>query len=344
MGRRRDAVAARRTRRCRRSGSRSPSAGAPRRPAASTPCGRTRPRAAPRSRSAPRGRSRARSPAPRRPPCPRRRAARRARRSAGCSQTRPCVSPVSAPSGFVAALKITLRHCGPRASATACGRHAGARARVGEPLDLGERRRLRLERAERRVALHVPLHDAGRGDLPGRERRAADHALDVPGEHLLVADPVLHRRDAAVGEGVRGRRDRRRRCASPWWRRSRSRTAAARPRRSVARRRPDDVAGAGQAQAVAVDRVDVLLREVVGPDLDVVERRRGSPRTATRPPRSRRRRPSPATSLLRLDQAGPSSRAAAPARRAAAPPGRAQPVIMSISVGRCASTSSSIDG
>ena len=42
----------------------------------------------------------------------------RARRS-GRSQTRPCVSPVSAPSGFVAALKITFRHCGPRASSTA---------------------------------------------------------------------------------------------------------------------------------------------------------------------------------------------------------------------------------
>ncbi len=41
------------------------------------------------------------------------------RRSAGSSQTRPCVRPVSAPTGFVAALKISFRHCGPRASATA---------------------------------------------------------------------------------------------------------------------------------------------------------------------------------------------------------------------------------
>src|SRR5262249_6068631 len=42
-----------------------------------------------------------------------------ARRS-GRSHTRPCVSPVSAPIGFVDALKITFRHCGPRASSTAC--------------------------------------------------------------------------------------------------------------------------------------------------------------------------------------------------------------------------------
>src|SRR5664279_4655961 len=42
-----------------------------------------------------------------------------ARRS-GRSQTRPCVRPVSAPIGFDAALKTTLRHCGPRASSTAC--------------------------------------------------------------------------------------------------------------------------------------------------------------------------------------------------------------------------------
>ena len=97
------------------------------------------------------------------------------RAAPGRSQTRPCVRPVSAPIGFVAALKITLRHCGPRASATACRRHAGARAGVGEALDLLERRRARLERPERRVALDVPLHDAGLEDLarPGRSCRGS---------------------------------------------------------------------------------------------------------------------------------------------------------------------------
>ena len=131
-----------------------------------------------------------------------------ARRS-GRSQTRPCVRPVSAPTGFVEALKITLRHCGPRASAHRVRRHPAAGARVGEPLDLGERRRARLERPERRVALHVPLHVARLEDLAGRERRAADHALDVRGEHLLVPDPVLDGRHPAAGERVRGRGDRR---------------------------------------------------------------------------------------------------------------------------------------
>ena len=70
-------------------------------------------------------------------------------------------------------------------------------------------RRLRLERPERRVALDVPLDDARLEDLPGRERRAADHAADVRGDHLLVADAVHDRRDRAVREDVRGRRDRR---------------------------------------------------------------------------------------------------------------------------------------
>ena len=152
-------------------------------------------------------------------------------------------------------------------------RHAAARAGVGEPLDLLERRRRSLERAERRVALHVPLHDAGRDDLPGRERRAADHALDVRGEHLLVADPVLHGRDAAVGERVRGRGDRRRRCASPSSRRCRSRTAAARLRRSsraAGRRTSPAPVSRSPSRLIAST---CSLRQVVGPDLDVVERR-----------------------------------------------------------------------
>ena len=54
------------------------------------------------------------------------------RRRPGFSHTRPCVSPVSAPTGLVAALKMSLRHWGPRASLTASvGRpareHAAAR-------------------------------------------------------------------------------------------------------------------------------------------------------------------------------------------------------------------------
>ena len=77
-----------------------------------------------------------------------------------------------------------------------------ARAGVGEPLDLVRARRLRLERPQRRVSLHVPLHDAGLEDLPGGERRTADDPRDVFGDDLLVADAVLDRRDRAVGERV----------------------------------------------------------------------------------------------------------------------------------------------
>ena len=193
------------------------------------------------------------------------------RRSAGSSQTRPCVSPVSAPTGFVAALKITLRHCaGPRVGDRG-GRHAGSRAGLGETLDRLERRRLRLERAEGGVALDVPLHVTRLEQLAGREGRAADHALDMLGDRLLVADPVLDGRDRAV----RRRRARSprppHRYASPWWRRCRRRRAAAR------RHRPSRAAGralprAGEPQPVRVDRVHVRAVEVVRPHLDVVER------------------------------------------------------------------------
>ena len=70
--------------------------------------------------------------------------------------------------------------------------------------------RARLERPESGVALHVPLHEAGLEQLAGRERRPADHARDVRGERLLVADAVHHRCDRApLRERVRRRRDRR---------------------------------------------------------------------------------------------------------------------------------------
>ena len=87
-------------------------------------------------------------------------------------------------------------------------RHPAARARVREPRDLVRAGRLRLERAERRLALHVPLHDAGLEDLPGRERRSADDARDVCGDDLLVAHTVLHGRDRTVCERVCRGRDR----------------------------------------------------------------------------------------------------------------------------------------
>jgi len=150
--------------------------------------------------------------------------------------------------------------------------HAAAGARVGETPNLRERGRLRLVRTERRVALDVPLHEPRLEDLSRRERRAADHALDVCGEDLLVAEPVLHRRDAAVCEGMRGRADRR--FGVHRLRRDDAEVAG----RQLARvgrglQPPHDLTGAGEAQPTRVDRVDVLPRRVVRPHLDVVELR-----------------------------------------------------------------------
>ena len=168
---------------------------------------------------------------------------------------------------------MTFRHCGGRASPTALRGHPGPGAGVRERLDRGEVDRARLERPERRVALHVPLHDTGLEHLAGRERRSADHAVDVLGERLLVAHAVHHGRDRAA---VAGRRARSRRSPDPhaWPSSRRSRTRRAGSRRVARRvRPPGDLARADEPEPVTRDRVDVRLVEVERPHLDVVQRR-----------------------------------------------------------------------
>ena len=158
----------------------------------------------------PPGRRRARCPGPRRPPCPRRRGRETSARRSGRSQTRPCVRPVSAPIGFVAALKITLRHCAGRASATArapASRRGCRRRRAARSPRRGRGRGSNGPNVVSPFTSHWTT--PGLEQLAGREGRAADHALDVLGERLLVADAVHHRGDGAVGERVRGGRDRR---------------------------------------------------------------------------------------------------------------------------------------
>ena len=108
--------------------------------------------------------------------------------------------------------------------------------------------------------------------LPGREGRAADHARDVLGDRLLVADPVLDRATApsanacavaAIAGSV---------CIAfvatiP---KSQAGSSAA---SVVARSRPTTSPAPESRSPSRVDRVDVLAREVVRPDLDVVELR-----------------------------------------------------------------------
>ena len=109
----------------------------------------------------------------------------------------------------------------------------------------------------------------------------------------------------------------------------------------VARTRPVDLPRARQPQPVAVDRVDVLLREVVRPHLDVVQRRqvRREQRADGAAPDDRYDHESSfaliSRSIVSCSGTGTPTRCAS---RTSAP------VIMSISVRRCASTSSSIDG
>ena len=174
-------------------------------------------------------------------------------RSPGRSQTRPWVRPVSAPIGFVEALKMTLRHCGPR-----------------------------LEGPERRVALDVPLHHAGLHDPARRKRRAADHALDVARDRLLVPKPVLDGRDAAVREGMGCGCDRR--LGVHGLRRDDAEVARGQLGGVARRAGPaDDVPGAREPQAAAVDRGDMELVQVERPHLDAVEQ--GEVRREQRPNR-----------------------------------------------------------
>src|SRR5690349_13609425 len=107
-------------------------------------------------------------------------------RRARSVQRGPIGSPVSAASGLVAELKMTFVHCGPRASASACVRSPPAP---------------RLERPEPGVPGRVVPHYAGRHDRPGRDDAAADDPRHQFGDHLLVAEPVLHADHGGAGQG-----------------------------------------------------------------------------------------------------------------------------------------------
>ena len=104
------------------------------------------------------------------------------------------------------------------------------------------------------------------------EGRAADDAVDVVRDQLLVADPVLDGADRAVDERVRGRRHRR---VGVHALDRDDAEVAGRELVRVARRAqvPDQIADTREPEPMLVDRVDVVSSEVVCPDLDVVELR-----------------------------------------------------------------------
>ena len=189
----------------------------------------------------------------------------------GGSATWPCVRPVSAAMAFEAALKISLRHCAPRASGSAW---VGIPARVqasASSLDLLHRRRAGLEGTDVRVALRVPADVPGLDHVPGGERRPADDLAHVLCNQLLVARAVLDRADRSVLEGMRARGDRLRRVHALH---GDDPEIAGRERARIGDGldTTDDLAGTGEPEALGVDRVDVLLPRVVRPDLDAVER------------------------------------------------------------------------
>ena len=112
----------------------------------------------------------------------------------------------------------------------------------------------------------------GRDHLAGGERRSADDAVDLLRDRLLVSDPVLDGSHRPGCERVRGRRDRRgsvhRLCRN-------DPEFALRQLLRMSRRVHGayNLGHAGEPQPLRVDRVDMVAREVVGPDLDIVELR-----------------------------------------------------------------------
>ena len=96
----------------------------------------------------------------------------------------------------------------------------------------------------------------------------ADDPRHQLGDHLLVAEPVLHADHGRVGQG----RPRRRRpppaCAAPWWRRCRSRTRAGRAASVLARTAATKSASPVTRRPPRLDRVHVLGPGVDGPHLD----------------------------------------------------------------------------
>ena len=112
---------------------------------------------------------------------------------------------MSAPTGFVEALKISLVHCAPRASFSAIMFMPGRVSKLGQFFDFFHRSVGRLERADPGVTLNVITDVPGRDDVAGGKSGAANHELHMLRDNFFVAHAVLNRADRAVViENVRG--------------------------------------------------------------------------------------------------------------------------------------------
>ena len=127
----------------------------------------------------------------------------------GSVHTGPTESPVRATSGLVAELKTTFVHCGPRASPSAWVRRPPSVSRPGQPFDIAPSgpgcgsNGPNHESPGRVVADH-----AGRDDRAGGDDAAADDPGHQLGDHLLVAEPVLHADHGGARRARRARRSR----------------------------------------------------------------------------------------------------------------------------------------
>ena len=112
------------------------------------------------------------------------------------------------------------------------GRHTASRAGVRERSTCSIDGGGRLERRERRVTLHVPLHVPRFEQLAGRKRRPANHRPTCRASVSSFPTPFMTERRHRARKRMGRRRNRRLRRAWPWSPRCRSRRAAGRPHRS----------------------------------------------------------------------------------------------------------------
>ena len=173
--------------------------------------------------------------------------------------------PVSAPIGLVDALKMTLRHCGPRASATAsAGIPARVQASASRSTSASGVRPSKGPSVVSPFTSHCTCPGSSSfpaGNVVPRMTRSTCCAIvsSLPRPFWTVATKPSEKACAvaAIAGSV---------CIAfvatiP---KSHARQLGGVARRA---RMARDVSRARKPQAVAVDRVDVILREVVGPDL-----------------------------------------------------------------------------
>src|ERR1700733_9763499 len=152
--------------------------------------------------------------------------------------------------------------------------HPRSRNKSGEFLHLRHRSMSRLKRPNPCISLDVESNMARRNGMPGRKRRSTNHILHMLGNNLFVAHSILHRAHRASRiENLRDLSD----CAPGVYGLG-GNDAVVAPRnffriaRGIQLRR--EPFGAGKTESILANRLNLLLPNVVGPNLSLTPTRK----------------------------------------------------------------------